>query len=119
MANRHYRNLSNDMLDIFNQQNEAYVEVSETPSSNVPANPSPSAPQSHPPPSNQGNNSENNEATGNTVENAERISGYDETFDPPLIREYECPLCMMVLRDPAQTPCGHRFCTACINRHME
>ena len=123
MANRHHRNLANDMSDIFNQQNEAYVEVSGTTSSNLPANPSPSTSHSGPPPSIQGNNSgsneRNNEGTGTTAENAEWISGHDETFDSPVIREYECPLCKMVLRDPVQTPCGHRFCTACINHHME
>ena len=123
MANRHYRNLANDMADMLNEQNEAYFEVSGTSASNLPANTSPSVPQSASPPSNQGNNSRtneaNNEGSGSTAENAERISGHDEIFDAPVSTDYKCPICITVLRDPVQTPCGHRFCKACINRHMK
>ena len=117
MAHRHNRNLSNDLADMLN---ETYVETS---ASNLPANPSPSTPHSGPPLSNQENNSGSNEAnndgSSSTAENAERISGHDEIFDVPVSTDYECPICITVLRDPVQTPCGHRFCIACINRHME
>ncbi|KAM9302077.1 TNF receptor-associated factor 6 [Gastrophryne carolinensis] len=44
----------------------------------------------------------------------EEIQGYDVEFDPPLESKYECPICLMALREPLQTPCGHRFCKACI-----
>ncbi|XP_062523453.1 TNF receptor-associated factor 3-like isoform X2 [Corticium candelabrum] len=41
-------------------------------------------------------------------------TGYNAQFDPPLEKKHECPLCLYALRDPIQTPCGHRFCTSCI-----
>lgn len=40
--------------------------------------------------------------------------GYDVEFDPPLESKYECPICLMALRNAVQTPCGHRFCKNCI-----
>ncbi|XP_015777811.1 PREDICTED: TNF receptor-associated factor 6-like [Acropora digitifera] len=44
--------------------------------------------------------------------------GYDEYFDPPLENKYECPICLLGLREPVQTLCGHRFCRGCILRSM-
>ncbi|XP_078271224.1 TNF receptor-associated factor 6-like [Rhinoraja longicauda] len=44
----------------------------------------------------------------------EELQGYDVEFDPPLENKYECPICLMALREAVQTPCGHRFCRACI-----
>ena len=46
------------------------------------------------------------------------IDGYDELFDSAVEADYECPICMMCLRDPVQTACGHRFCKSCLQRHM-
>ena len=43
-----------------------------------------------------------------------RSEGYDEYFDPPLESKYECPICLLGLREPVQTSCGHRFCRRCI-----
>ena len=43
-----------------------------------------------------------------------RSEGYDEYFDPPLERKYECPICFLGLREPVQASCGHRFCRGCI-----
>ncbi|XP_077994746.1 TNF receptor-associated factor 6-like [Glandiceps talaboti] len=48
----------------------------------------------------------------------EPIQGYDIEFLPSLEAKYECPICLMALRDPTQTECGHRFCRACIRRSI-
>ena len=47
-----------------------------------------------------------------------RSEGYDEYFDPPLESKYECPICLLGLREPVQTSCGHRFCNGCILRSL-
>ena len=47
-----------------------------------------------------------------------RSEGYDEYFDPPLENKYECPICLLGLREPVQTICGHRFCRGCILRSI-
>ena len=47
-----------------------------------------------------------------------RSEGYDEYFDPPLESKYECPICLLGLREPVQTGCGHRFCRGCILRSI-
>ena len=44
--------------------------------------------------------------------------GYDEYFDPPLESKYKCSICLLGLREPVQTSCGHRFCKGCISRLM-
>uniref|UniRef100_A0A8C5EXG4 TNF receptor-associated factor n=1 Tax=Gopherus evgoodei TaxID=1825980 RepID=A0A8C5EXG4_9SAUR len=53
--------------------------------------------------------------TGNLPNSfTEETQGYDVEFDPPLESKYECPICLMALREAVQTPCGHRFCKGCI-----
>lgn len=47
-----------------------------------------------------------------------KTEGYDEYFDPPLENKYECPICLLGLREPVQTECGHRFCRGCILRSL-
>ncbi|XP_071513503.1 TNF receptor-associated factor 6-like [Panulirus ornatus] len=43
-----------------------------------------------------------------------RQEGYDYEFVPPLDPKYECAICLLGLRSPVQTTCGHRFCKECI-----
>ncbi|KAK7481839.1 hypothetical protein BaRGS_00026865 [Batillaria attramentaria] len=43
-----------------------------------------------------------------------KVVGYDYEFVPPVDGRYECTICFGVLREPRQTPCGHRFCRDCI-----
>nr|XP_053628633.1 TNF receptor-associated factor 6-A-like [Cherax quadricarinatus] len=43
-----------------------------------------------------------------------RQEGYDYEFVPPLDSKYECAICLLGLRSPVQTTCGHRFCKECI-----
>ena len=47
-----------------------------------------------------------------------RSEGYDEYFDPPLESKYECPICLLGLRDPVRTSCGHGFFRGCIVRSI-
>lgn len=44
----------------------------------------------------------------------EKIEGYDYEFVPVPDSKYECSICLLVLREPRQTKCGHRFCKGCI-----
>lgn len=43
------------------------------------------------------------------------MPGYDAEFTSPLDKAFECPVCLIALRDPIQiTPCGHRVCNTCL-----
>lgn len=44
--------------------------------------------------------------------------GYDLDFLDPKDDKYTCPICLLVLREPLQTECGHRFCRVCISRWL-
>ena len=49
------------------------------------------------------------------------VQGYDCVFvaAPPGEIETECPICLLVLRDPSQVECcGRVFCTSCLRRAM-
>ena len=41
-------------------------------------------------------------------------SGYDKMFLYPLLKRHECPICLLAMRDPVQTECGHLFCRGCL-----
>lgn len=56
--------------------------------------------------------------TESTLPGQDREEGYDFDFYPPPDSKYECPICLLVLRDTVQTTCGHRFCTSCIHRWL-
>ncbi|KAM9860617.1 TNF receptor-associated factor 6 [Aulostomus maculatus] len=56
--------------------------------------------------------------TSASLQSAAPVQGYDVEFDPPLERKYECPICLMALRNAIQTPCGHRFCKNCIEKSI-
>lgn len=48
--------------------------------------------------------------------------GYDcELVDkPPSVVQHECPVCLLVLREPCQVSCcGHAFCKVCIEKNKE
>ncbi|XP_065198600.1 TNF receptor-associated factor 5-like isoform X2 [Sycon ciliatum] len=40
--------------------------------------------------------------------------GYQAQFTDHFPDSYKCPICLLVLRDPVQTGCGHRYCRTCI-----
>lgn len=40
--------------------------------------------------------------------------GLDYQFVQPLDPSLECSICLLCLRNPHQTSCGHRFCHTCI-----
>lgn len=57
-------------------------------------------------------------ASSSSFQDATHQQGYDVEFDPPLESKYECPICLMALRNAIQTPCGHRFCKNCIEKSI-
>jgi len=52
----------------------------------------------------------------NNEEIEEDEEGYDFEFTPSLNLKFSCPVCLLVVRRPVQTKCGHRFCYNCIIR---
>ena len=90
-----------------NEQNEAYVAISDehSDSSNLTENLIISNSQSIA------------EGNGSNRERTQRKRGHDEVFVTLGSTDYECSVCMLVMRNPVQTPCGHKFCASCI-KHL-
>lgn len=42
--------------------------------------------------------------------------GYDYELLGGTDARYECPICLLYLRDPVLTHCGHKFCFCCISQ---
>ena len=55
---------------------------------------------------------------GNEASILVQPEGYEYTFVPRPDSRYECCICMLVMRDPYQTKCGHRFCNNCIRQWL-
>ena len=42
--------------------------------------------------------------------------GFEADFVFQLEDKHRCPVCLLALREPMQTNCGHRFCRSCIKQ---
>ncbi|XP_062514736.1 TNF receptor-associated factor 6-like [Corticium candelabrum] len=49
---------------------------------------------------------------------AEAAKGFDAVFVEPVVDRLRCAICLLVLREPVQTDCGHRFCASCMSRNV-
>ena len=45
-------------------------------------------------------------------------SGYDEEFVTAVEDDFQCLICHLLLKEPVQTRCGHRFCKDCLEEHF-
>lgn len=66
----------------------------------------------------QKNNGDSGSYSSNVNFLTEPEDGYDFEFVNLKDDKYDCPICLLILRDPVQTPCGHRFCHKCIHRWL-
>ena len=35
------------------------------------------------------------------------------------VKKFECPICLLPLRDPYLTRCGHNLCKTCLNKQLD
>ena len=40
--------------------------------------------------------------------------GFDVKCVEKVPSRFECGICMLIMREPVQTSCGHRFCRVCL-----
>ena len=45
-------------------------------------------------------------------------SGYDDEFIEPVNGGLQCGICLLPMKDPMITNCGHHFCRGCIEEHL-
>lgn len=44
------------------------------------------------------------------------MTGYDYELVDKLIKELECPICFLLMRDAVELPCGHSLCSECLDQ---
>ena len=42
------------------------------------------------------------------------VGDFDFVFEDELLPQHKCPICLLAMRNPVQTKCGHRFCESCL-----
>ena len=42
--------------------------------------------------------------------------GYDFEIAGDTIKEYECPICLLLIRDASMLPCTHTLCQTCLQK---
>ena len=42
------------------------------------------------------------------------MPGFEAYFVSDLLKRHECPICLLAMRNPVQTECGHLFCKECL-----
>ena len=51
-------------------------------------------------------------------ESRESVGGYNIEFVDELSECQQCSICLLAMRNPVQTPCGHRFCKSCLLKSL-
>ena len=41
--------------------------------------------------------------------------GYEAKLIDNILKRHECPICLLPMRSPYQTECGHLFCKSCLD----
>lgn len=42
--------------------------------------------------------------------------GYDFVLVGNAIKEFECPICLFLIKEAVQLPCTHAFCSSCVDK---
>jgi len=46
-------------------------------------------------------------------------SGFQFELVGEMIKEWECPICLMIIKDVVELPCSHIYCEVCLVYHEE